>query len=53
MGSLLGVIIGGIIIGLSDALIPIAFGSAPAVIAPLILIMVILIIRPEGLFGHE
>jgi branched-chain amino acid transport system permease protein len=53
MGSLLGVIIGGIIIGLSDALIPIAFGSAPAVIAPLILIMLILIIRPEGLFGHE
>jgi branched-chain amino acid transport system permease protein len=53
MGSLLGVIIGGIILGLCDGIIPIVFGAAAGSIAPLVLIMIILLIRPEGMFGHE
>jgi branched-chain amino acid transport system permease protein len=53
MGSLLGVIVGGIIMGLCDGIISVAFGPAAASIVPLILIILILIIRPEGIFGHE
>jgi branched-chain amino acid transport system permease protein len=52
-GSLLGVIIGGFLLGISDAIVPMVFGSAPSVIAPLILIIIILIIRPQGIFGHD
>jgi branched-chain amino acid transport system permease protein len=52
MGSLLGVIVGGIILGLSDSIISVAFGPAAAAIAPLILVILILIIRPQGIFGH-
>jgi branched-chain amino acid transport system permease protein len=52
-GSLLGVIVGGALLGFSDALVPIAFGSAASVIAPLVLIIIVLIVRPQGLFGHE
>lgn len=52
-GSLLGVIIGGFLLGMSDAIVPMVFGSASSVIAPLILIIIILIIRPQGIFGHE
>jgi branched-chain amino acid transport system permease protein len=53
MGSLLGVIVGGIILGLSDGIIAVVFGSAPATIAPLVLVILVLIIRPQGIFGHE
>jgi len=52
-GSLLGVIIGSFLLGMSDAIVPMVFGSAPSVIVPLILIIIILIIRPQGIFGHE
>jgi branched-chain amino acid transport system permease protein len=51
MGSLLGVIVAGIILGLCDSLIAIVFGPAPAVIVPLILVIVVLIAKPRGLFG--
>jgi branched-chain amino acid transport system permease protein len=53
MGSLLGVIVGGIILGLSDGIIAVIFGSAASTIVPLILVIFVLIIRPEGIFGHE
>jgi branched-chain amino acid transport system permease protein len=53
MGSLLGVIVGGIILGLCDGIISVLLGSGAATIAPLILVIFILIIKPEGLFGHE
>jgi branched-subunit amino acid ABC-type transport system permease component len=39
--------------GLCDGIISVAFGPAAASIVPLILIILILIIRPEGIFGHE
>jgi branched-chain amino acid transport system permease protein len=52
-GSLIGVIIGGLLLGMCDSVIPMVFGSAPSVIAPLILIIIILVIRPQGIFGHE
>jgi branched-chain amino acid transport system permease protein len=53
MGSLLGVIVGGIILGLIDGLVPVVFSPAAGVIVPLVLIILVLIIRPQGLFGHE
>jgi branched-chain amino acid transport system permease protein len=53
MGSLGGVIVGGFILGLADSLVPLAFGNAAGVIAPLVVVILILIIRPQGLFGHE
>lgn len=52
MGSLLGVIVGGIILGLADGILGVTFGPAVTAIAPLILIILVLIIRPEGMFGH-
>ena len=52
MGSLMGVIVGGIILGLSDGIIAVAFGPAAAAIVPLVLVIIVLIIRPEGIFGH-
>ncbi len=53
MGSLLGAAIGGIILGLIDGLIPIIFGPAWASLLPLIIVIFILVVRPQGLFGHE
>ena len=52
-GSLAGVILGGFLLGFTDAMIPMLFGSAPSVITPLILIIIVLIIRPQGIFGYE
>lgn len=53
MGSLPGAIIGGIVIGMIDGVVPIVFGPAMASIAPLVIVILILIIKPQGLFGHE
>lgn len=53
IGSITGVVVGGMILGFADGLLPVAFGSAAGVIIPLLLIIVILIIKPQGLFGHE
>jgi len=53
MGSLLGVIVGGIIMGLVDSVVLVIFGPIAASIAPLLLVIVILVLRPMGLFGHE
>jgi branched-chain amino acid transport system permease protein len=52
-GSLVGVIIGGFLLGMIDSIVPMIWGSAPSVITPLILVIFILIIRPQGIFGHE
>ena len=52
MGSLLGAAIGGIFLGLIDGIIPVVFGPAAASLAPLIIVIVILLVRPQGLFGH-
>ena len=53
MGSLLGAAIGGIFLGLIDGIVPIAFSPAVASLAPLIIVIFILLVRPKGLFGHE
>jgi branched-chain amino acid transport system permease protein len=53
MGSLLGAAIGGIILGLIDGIIPVAFEPGIASVAPLIIVILILLVKPQGLFGHE
>jgi branched-chain amino acid transport system permease protein len=53
MGSIPGVVVGGLILGISDTLVVILLGSQMALIIPLILVIAILIIKPQGLFGHE
>lgn len=53
MGSIPGVVVGGLILGISDTLVVIILGSQMALILPLIIVIAILIIKPQGLFGHE
>jgi branched-chain amino acid transport system permease protein len=53
MGSLLGVVVGGLILGLIDGIAPVLAGPGVAAIAPLFIVTVILVVRPQGLFGHE
>jgi len=52
MGSLPGAFIAGMTLGLIDGLVPILFGAAWASIGPLLLVIVVLVIRPQGFFGH-
>jgi branched-chain amino acid transport system permease protein len=53
MGSLPGALIAGMILGLIDGLVPIMFGPAWAALLPLLIVILVLIIKPQGLFGHE
>jgi branched-chain amino acid transport system permease protein len=53
MGSLSGAIVGGILLGLIDGIFPVVFGSVVASIAPLILVVIVILVKPKGLFGHE
>lgn len=53
LGSIWGAVIGGIIIGLIDGLVPVAANTTIATIIGFALIIIILIIRPQGLLGHE
>ncbi len=53
MGSLVGSVIGALILGLIDGVVLVFFGPVAASIAPLILVAVVLLVRPQGLFGHE
>lgn len=53
MGSLPGAVLGGMILGLIDGLVPIIFGPALAALLPLLIVILVLVIRPQGLFGVE
>ena len=52
MGSLLGAVVGGLIMGLVDGVIPVYADPAVASIGSLLIVIVLLIIKPEGLFGR-
>jgi len=52
MGSLGGTIVAGLLIGLSDSLVSVYFGAAIASVLPLLLVIALLLSKPEGLFGH-
>lgn len=53
LGSLPGAVVGGLILGVSESLVATLFGSQMSVIVPLVIVIIILIFRPQGLFGHE
>ncbi|MEW5722335.1 MAG: branched-chain amino acid ABC transporter permease [Thermodesulfobacteriota bacterium] len=53
MGSLPGAFIAGMMMGLIDGVVPILFGHAWAAIGPLLVVIVVLVIKPQGFFGHE
>ena len=53
MGSLPGAVIGGMTLGLVDGVVPVLANHAWSSILPLIMVVLVLIIKPRGLFGHE
>jgi branched-chain amino acid transport system permease protein len=52
MGSLPGAFIAGMTLGLIDGVVPLLFGGAWASIGPLLLVILVLVIKPQGFFGH-
>lgn len=53
IGSIGGVLAGGLIIGFIDAILPLYTGGAVTQVASGVIIIALLLIRPQGLFGHE
>ncbi|MGD0915879.1 MAG: branched-chain amino acid ABC transporter permease [Thermodesulfobacteriota bacterium] len=50
--SILGVVLAGLLVGLVDGIFPVLFGPAVASIASLVIVVIILLIRPQGFLGH-
>ncbi len=53
LGSISGAVVGGLILGVSESVLALYFGSQMGIILPLILVIAFLIFRPRGLFGHD
>ena len=53
MGSIGGLFVSGLIVGFIDATLPIYFGAAGGEVAATAFAILILVIRPQGLFGQE
>jgi branched-chain amino acid transport system permease protein len=53
LGSIPGAVVGGLILGVSESVLALFFGSQMGIILPLILVIAFLIFKPKGLFGHE
>jgi branched-chain amino acid transport system permease protein len=53
LGSLPGVVVGGLILGVCESVFALFFGSQMGIIIPLVLVIAFLIFRPRGLFGHD
>jgi branched-chain amino acid transport system permease protein len=53
MGSIMGTVIAGLFIGLSDSITGTLLGGELAFIIDFAILMAILIIRPKGLFGYD
>ena len=49
--SLPGAVVGGFIIGIVENLVGLFVSSRAIVVAPFVVIMLVLIVRPQGLFG--
>jgi len=52
MGSLPGAFLAGMILGFIDGLVPILFGNVWTAIGPLLFVIIVLVIKPEGFLGH-
>jgi branched-chain amino acid transport system permease protein len=53
LGSLPGAFVAGMLLGLIDGIVPVLFGSSVTAVAPLVVVILILLVRPKGMFGHE
>jgi branched-chain amino acid transport system permease protein len=53
LGSIPGVVIGGILLGLLDGIAPVVLGPGWAAVIPLVIVMMVLIVKPTGLWGYE
>jgi len=53
LGSVMGTVVGGLMLGLSDYLVALFFGSQVASAIPLCIVVIFLLFRPRGLFGHD
>jgi branched-chain amino acid transport system permease protein len=53
LGSIPGALIGGMILGLMNGIIPVFSGAAVSSVAPLVIVILVLLFRPKGLLGHE
>ena len=53
IGSIGGVLAGGLIIGAIDTVLPMFTGGSMTQVVGGVIIIVLLLIRPQGLFGHE
>jgi branched-subunit amino acid ABC-type transport system permease component len=53
IGSIGGVLIGGLILGLLDASLPLFIGGSATDLIGLSMVIILLLFRPQGLFGHE
>jgi branched-chain amino acid transport system permease protein len=53
LGSLPGAVVGGLILGVSESLFALLLESQMAVIIPLVIVIIFLIFKPKGLFGHD
>ncbi len=53
LGSLPGAVAGGLILGVSESVFSLFFGSQMGIIIPMLLVIAFLIFKPKGLFGHE
>ena len=51
--SLPGCIVGGIMLGVIQNLVGLFFSSRAISVAPFLVIMLILVLRPQGLFGGQ
>jgi len=51
LGSILGTVVAAIIIGLSDGIISVFFSPTLAKILATLLVALVLVVRPQGLFG--
>ena len=53
IGSIGGILVGGLIIGAIDAVLPLFAGGAVSQVVGLVIIIVLLLFKPQGLFGRE
>jgi branched-chain amino acid transport system permease protein len=53
IGSIVGVLVGGLILGAVDAILPLFISGSATDLTGLCIIIFILLLRPQGLFGRE
>jgi branched-chain amino acid transport system permease protein len=53
LGSIFGTFVAGILLGMAESAAAFAFGGVFREVVGLVLFLVILIVRPQGLFGRS